>query len=91
MSNLFEEAPPQIGDNSVDRKALLAYVERVENVESEIDDLKEDRKSIYEEAKSHGFDVKTMRKVVAIRKMDQAKRREAEEMLEFYLQSLGLL
>jgi uncharacterized protein (UPF0335 family) len=90
-SDLFEENTAGVGDNSVDRKALLSYIERVENVQSEIDALSGDKKEIFDEAKSKGFDVKTMRKVLKIRQMDADKRREEEEMLDLYLQSLGML
>lgn len=90
-NDLFEEASPQIGDNSVDRKALLSYIERVENVSGEIDALTSDRKEIFAEAKSKGFDTKTMRKVIKIRQMDRDKRREEEDMLDLYLSALGLL
>jgi uncharacterized protein (UPF0335 family) len=87
--DLFEE--PGVGDNSVDRKALLSYIERVENVQSEIDALTSDRKEIFAEAKSTGFDTKTMRKVIKIRQMDRDKRAEEEAMLDAYLNALGLL
>ncbi len=90
-SDLFEEDTAGVGDNSVDRKALLSYIERVENVQSEIDALSGDIKEIFAEAKSKAFDVKTMRKVIKIRQMDRDKRREEEALLDAYLNALGLL
>lgn len=90
-NDLFEEASPQIGDNSVDRKALLSYIERVENVSGEIDALTSDRKEIFAEAKSKGLDAKTMRKVIKIRQMDRDKWLEEQAQLDLYLASIGLL
>jgi uncharacterized protein (UPF0335 family) len=52
--------------------------------------LTEDIKEIYAEAKSNGFDSKTMRKLVRLRKMDTEKRREEEELLELYKSAIGL-
>ena len=74
-----------IGDNS----QLKAIVERIEHVEGEIKDLQGDRGEIYQEAKSHGYDVKILRKVVAIRKKDPAARAEEETLLETYMAALG--
>ena len=48
-------------------------------------------KEIYAEAKSTGYDTKTMRKIVALRKMDTEKRRESEELLELYKSAIGLV
>jgi uncharacterized protein (UPF0335 family) len=46
-------------------------------------------KEIYLEAKGAGFDVKIMRKVIALRRQDESKRREEADLLELYLASLG--
>ena len=69
---------------------LKAYIERVERLEEEKSELAEDIKEVYGEAKSNGFDVKTMRKLVRIRKMDLEKRREEEELLELYKAAIGI-
>lgn len=69
---------------------LKAYIERVERLEEEKNELAQDIKEIYGEAKSNGFDVKTMRKLVRIRKMDLEKRREEEELLELYKAAIGI-
>lgn len=71
-------------------KQLLAFVERVENVELELAERSEDRKQIYAEARSCGFDVPTMRKIVALRKMDEADRLQAEALLATYMHAVGL-
>ena len=76
--------------NGVDAKALTAFLERIENLEEEKRALADDVKSVYGEAKATGFDPKIIRKVVALRRQDATKRREEQEMLDLYTQSLGL-
>lgn len=78
-----------IGGNAQGR--LISIVERVERLNEEADTLKEDIKEVFAEAKGEGFDVKTIRKAIAIRKMDPAKRQEAEAILDLYLTALGVI
>lgn len=68
---------------------LKAFIERVERLEEEKSTLMEDIKEVYAEAKGVGFDVKTIRKIVKLRKMDREKRREQGELLELYLSAIG--
>ena len=70
---------------------LRTIVERIEQVEEEIKELTEARKEIYLEAKGNGFDVKTLRVVVRLRKQDINERKEQEALLETYLHALGML
>lgn len=79
--------PPTIGDNG----QLRSYVERIERVESGIAEAREDRKEIYAELKSTGFDPKIVRKLVAMRKQDASKLREEQELLASYMAALGML
>ena len=67
---------------------LRTIVERIEHVEEEIKELTEARKEIYEEAKGNGFDVKTLREVIRVRKQDQKERDELESLLDVYLQAI---
>ena len=70
---------------------LRAIVERIEHVEEEIKELTEARKEIYQEAKGNGFDVKSLRVVVRLRKQDVNERKEQEAILETYLHALGMI
>ncbi len=74
----------------VSGQRLKAFIERVERLEEEKAGLAEDIKDIMAEAKGVGFDTKTMRKVIRLRKMDKEKRREEEELLELYKSAIGL-
>lgn len=68
---------------------LKSLVERIERLEEEKAALAADIKEVYAEAKGHGFDIKILRKVVRIRKMDAAERSTEEEMLDLYLSAVG--
>lgn len=70
---------------------LAAFVERIERLEEEKVGIASDIRDVYAEAKSNGFDVKVLRKVIAIRKMDADKRAEHEALVETYMHALGML
>jgi uncharacterized protein (UPF0335 family) len=70
---------------------LKALVERVERLEEEKKAIADDIRDVYAEAKVNGFDVKTLRTVVRLRKQDVNERREQEAILETYLHALGML
>ncbi len=68
---------------------LKSFIVRIERLEEEKKNLTADIREVYAEAKSAGFDTKTMRKVVAVRKLDMSERQEQEALLETYLKALG--
>ena len=68
---------------------LKSFLERIERLEEDKAGIMNDIKEVYAEAKGTGYDVKIMRKIVSIRRMDADKRREEEEILEIYLAALG--
>jgi len=76
--------------NGVAADRLRAFIERIERLEEEKAALTADVREVYAEAKSVGFDVKVMRQVVRLRKMDTADRRELEELLDLYMGALGM-
>tara|TARA_R110002096_G_scaffold416576_3_gene619777 strand:+ start:224686 stop:224937 length:252 start_codon:yes stop_codon:yes gene_type:complete len=71
--------------------ALRSLIERVERLEEEKKALADDIKDIYSEAKSVGFDVKIMRQIVRLRKMDENDRQEQEALLDTYTHALGMI
>lgn len=76
------------GPDDVAGDQLRTIVERIENIEEEMRELTEARKEVYLEAKGNGFDVKTLREVIRVRKQDQKERDEQETLLEVYLQAI---
>ena len=69
---------------------LRSFVERVERLEEEKAALAADIREVYAEAKGDGFDVKTMRQIVRLRKLDSSDRAEQEALLDLYKAALGL-
>ena len=74
----------------IESTKLKSYIERVERLEEERAGLASDIRDILAEAKSNGFDTKTMRQVIKLRKMKSNERMEAEYMLDLYKRALGL-
>jgi uncharacterized protein (UPF0335 family) len=70
---------------------LTSIVARIEKLEDEKAVIAEDIKEVYAEAKGNGFDVKILRKIIAMRKQDAEKRREEQAVLAVYMQELGML
>jgi uncharacterized protein (UPF0335 family) len=69
---------------------LKSIVERIEKLEEEKAGLASDIRDIFAEAKGNGYDVKTLRKVISLRKLDAAKREEEEHLLDTYKHALGM-
>lgn len=69
---------------------LRLLIERIERLEEEKKGIADDIKDVYGEAKATGFDVKTIRTIVRLRKMEKHHREEAEMLLETYKAALGL-
>lgn len=76
------------GEVSSDR--LRSFIMRIEKLEETKATMMEDIKDVYAEAKSTGFDVKTIRQIVSLRKVEVEKRREAEELLDLYKSAIGM-
>ena len=72
-------------------KRLKSFIERIERLEEEKAGLSADIKDIYGEAKAVGFDPKIMRKVIRLRKLDEAKRSEEEMLIETYKSAIGMV
>ena len=75
--------------NSEAQGRLRSIIERVERLEEDKAARGADIKEVYLEAKGGGYDVKTIRQVVRLRRIDKAKRQEAEAILDLYLVTLG--
>ena len=70
---------------------LKALIERIEKLEEEKAEIANDIKEVYLEAKSSGFDSKIIKKIIAMRKQDDAKRKEEQALLAVYMDALGML
>lgn len=78
------------GHNSIAKDQLKSIIERIERLEEEKAGLQSDIRDIYTESKGNGFDVKTLRKIIGLRKKDAAERDEEEHLLDTYKRALGM-
>lgn len=69
---------------------LQSFCERVERLEEEKKALMDDIKDVFAEAKGTGFDVKVLRQVLGLRKLDKEDRQEQEHLLDLYKRALGM-
>jgi uncharacterized protein (UPF0335 family) len=81
----------QVGHNSIPKDQLKSIIERIERLEEEKKAISDDIRDIYAESKGNGYDVKALRTVIRLRKLDPNERQEQESILESYLQALGML
>ena len=79
------------GAHAVAAGQLKSIVERIERLEEEKKEIADQVKEVYAEAKANGFDTKTLRKVVGLRKKNLEERQEEEAMLDLYLHALGMV
>jgi uncharacterized protein (UPF0335 family) len=77
------------GNVAADR--LRSFVERIERLEDEKKGIAGDIKDVYGEAKANGYDTKSLRRIIALRKQDMAERLEFEAVVDTYLAALGML
>ena len=79
-----------IGHNSgIVGEQLNSFVDRIERLNTEKTTIGTDIKSVFEEAKSSGYDVKILRKVIALRKREASEIEEEEALISTYLHALG--
>lgn len=76
--------------NGIAANQLKSFVERIERLDEEKRALAEDIKEVYAEAKGRGFDVKILRKVIALRRKDSQQLDEEEALLDTYMRALGM-
>lgn len=78
----------RVGGVAVDQ--LKSIIERVEKLEEEKGGIAADIRDVFAEAKGNGWDVKAIRSILKIRKMDSAEREEQENTLDAYMHALGM-
>nr|WP_024816278.1 DUF2312 domain-containing protein [Methylopila sp. 73B] len=76
--------------DAVAKEQLSSFVGRIERVNEQRDATANDLKEIYAEARSNGFDVKVLKRVISIRRMNPDDRAEMDALLDLYLSALGM-
>jgi uncharacterized protein (UPF0335 family) len=77
-----------MSDVTIPGGKIRAFVERVENLDTEISELNEQKKEVFAEAKGEGFDVKILKEIIKLRKQDADERDEHESMLDLYMRAM---
>lgn len=67
---------------------IRSFIERIEQIETELKELTEAKKEIFSEAKGEGFDVKVLKEILKLRKQDQEERDEHETLLDVYMRAM---
>ena len=68
---------------------ILSLIERIETLEEEIKALMEGKKEVFAEAKGEGYDIKVLREILKIRKLDRDERDEQESLLDLYMRAMA--
>ena len=79
---------PDVGGIAAEQ--LRSFVERIERLEEEKKALSDDVRDVYAQAKGSGFDLKVLRQVIRLRKMNNSDRQEQETLLDIYKRALGM-
>jgi uncharacterized protein (UPF0335 family) len=79
-----------MSDANVPADQLRLFIERIERLEEEKKGMSDDIRDVYSEMKSNGYDTKTVRAIVKLRRMETHVRQEADALLETYRSALGL-
>jgi len=79
-----------VSEGGIAADRLRSIVERVERLDEERKVLSGDIKDIFSEAKSAGFDVKTIKQIIRMRKQEPAELEEQETLLDIYRRALGM-
>ena len=77
-----------MSDITIPGGKIRSFVERIENLDSELQELNEQKKEVFSEAKAEGFDVKILKEIIKLRKQDKEERDEREGLLDLYIRAM---
>jgi uncharacterized protein (UPF0335 family) len=84
---LFVEEGVTMSDNVAGAR-IRSFVERVETLDAELQEINEQKKEVFAEAKGEGFDVKILKEIIRLRKQDKEERDEHESLLDTYMRAM---
>ena len=79
-----------MSDSTIAADQLRSFIERIERLEEEKAALSSDIREVYAELKGSGFEPKTVREIVRLRKLDSNELLEQEALLDTYKLALGM-
>lgn len=74
----------------VQKEQLRSVVERIEKLNDDMAAIKADIKEVYKDAKGEGFDVKTLKDIIKMRKKDKDELAEVDELVKLYRSALDM-
>ncbi|WP_431202974.1 DUF2312 domain-containing protein [Bradyrhizobium betae] len=77
-----------MSDITIPGGKIRSFVERIENLDTEMQELSEQKKEVFAEAKNDGFDVRILREIIKLRKEDKNERDEREGLLDLYMRAM---
>jgi uncharacterized protein (UPF0335 family) len=77
-----------MSDVTIPGGKIRAFIERIENIDTELQELNEQKKEVFAEAKAEGFDVKILKEIIKLRKQDQDERDEHDSLLDLYMRAM---
>ena len=77
-----------MSDITIPGSKIRSFVERIENLDAELQELNEQKKEVFAEAKGEGFDVRILKEIIKLRKQDKEERDEREGLLDLYLRAM---
>jgi uncharacterized protein (UPF0335 family) len=77
-----------MSDITIPGGRIRSFVERIENLDTELQELNEQKKEVFSEAKGEGFDVKILKEIIKLRKEDKDERDERESLLDLYMRAM---
>ena len=67
---------------------IRSFIERIEQLDTELQEVTDQKKQVFAEAKGEGFDVKVLKEIIKLRKQDQEERDEHDTLLDVYMRAL---
>ncbi|MEQ8322072.1 MAG: DUF2312 domain-containing protein [Rhodospirillales bacterium] len=80
----------QTNVGGVASERLKSFIERIERLTEEKEAIAGDIREVMSEAKGTGFDVRVIRTILKLRKMDASDRSEMEELVDVYKRALDM-
>jgi len=77
-----------MSDVTIPGAKIRSFVERIENLDTELAELNEQKKEVFAEAKGEGFDVKILKEIIKLRKQDKDERDERDSLLDLYMRAM---
>jgi uncharacterized protein (UPF0335 family) len=77
-----------MADITIPGERIRSFVERIEHLDTELQELNEQKKEVFSEAKAEGFEVKILKEIIKLRKQDKEERDERDTLLDLYMRAI---